>query len=237
MLHQRRVFRILQEKIKNKIPFALLRYGDGEGIFCRYFKQFDNTLYRKASIKHWNEVPNLANRKIIAENIKASYLNCDMAGIPPLQWKGNWLTARNYFLCLNKKKQLTTIDIHIYLTHEGYLHELIKNKPVFYVSCRNVDNVLKQKFDVSDVKSLIISPQAKFEQEKITLPFYLQLPSIEKKIKTMDLTGKICFLGAGVAGKNLGILMKKQGGIVIDIGSVFDYWTGIITRSWIKKYM
>ena len=231
------VFELLKKRIDANIPTALLRYGDGEGAFCIHRSNFRNTYYFNACHKHWGEVPRLNERYRIAANIKNSFLKADIVGISPPERNGNWLKSREYFLKLIDKQVITTIDIHIYLNDGGFLNELIRGKDVFYLSCRNVDETILKKYGARSVKRLLVSPQYKFECKKPQIPFYKDVISIEDKLKTLNLKGKICLLGAGVAGKQLGIVMKQRGGFVIDIGSVFDLWEGKITRSWIKKYM
>lgn len=231
------IFELLKQRIDANIPTALLRYGDGEGAFCIHRSNYRNTYYFKACHKHWGEIPKLNERYRIAANIKNSFLKSDIVGISPTGRNNNWQNSRDYFLKLIDKQIVTTIDIHVYLNDGGYLHELLKGKDIFYLSCRNVDNTLLKNYGARSVKRLLISPQYLFECDKPKIPFYKEVQAIESKIIKMDLRGKICLFGAGVAGKQLGILMKQRGGIVIDLGSVFDLWEGKITRSWIKMYM
>jgi len=127
------------------------------------------------------------------------------------------------------------MEIHIDIVLSGFLERYIKGKKVFYISCRNVDKYLEEK-GAAEINKILISPQHKFESVKPETKFYKEVESVEKEINRMDLTGWVCLLGAGVAGNHLGILMRSQGGMVIDIGSVFDLWAGKDSRGWIKKY-
>lgn len=231
------IFELLKKRIDANIPTALLRYGDGEGAFCIHRSNFRNPYYFAACHKHWGEVPKLNDRYRIAANIKNSFSKADIVGISPEGRNGHWHKSREYFLKLIDKQIVTTIDIHVYLNDDGYLKELIKGKDVFYLSCRNVDDTIRKKYDARSVRRLLISPQYRFECEKPKIPFYKQVKEVEEKLSKLNFKGKICLFGAGVSGKQLGIIMKERGGIVIDLGSVFDLWEGKITRSWIKKYI
>jgi hypothetical protein len=39
-------------------------------------------------------------------------------------------------------------------------------------------------------------------------------------------------VGAGYLGKRLVDLAKMRGGVALDLGSIFDHWVGINTRSY-----
>ncbi len=230
--------RLLEYK-NNKTPFSLLRFGDGEGLFA--FPGWDiPELYNKVCLKHWGEVPDNREKQIIAANIKSAFLQCDLAGLPPksgpvMDYESNlWIKTYRSFISLYEHPRLFNMGIHIDMLKNNFLEKMISGEKVFYISCRNVDDLLISKGAV-EVEHLLISPQYKYEKDKSSEKLYRQIPAIEQKLKQKDLTGRICLLGAGVAGKHLGIIMKKQGGMVLDIGSIFDYWSGVKSRTWIKK--
>lgn len=226
-------FGYLREKVEKKQPFSLLRYGDGEGLFA-FTPHGLHRKYMNACKKHWGEVPRGMFRMQITRNIRQSYRQCDLAGLP-FDFAGYmWRLSLNRFLQLERKKLACKANIHIALVEDGILDELIAGNHVFYVGCRNVDDVLLEKGAVN-VHKILISEQHRFAIKKPLLPFYKQVKQIEDEVKQLNLRGVLCLLGAGVAGKQLGIMMKQQGGMVIDVGSVFDLWAGMHTRGWIPK--
>jgi hypothetical protein len=230
--------RLLEYK-KNKSPFCLLRFGDGEGLFA--FPGWNMPkLYNKVCLKHWGEVPDDREKQIISGNIQKAFLKCDMAGLPPksgpvMDYESNlWIKTYRSFISLYRHPELFNMGIYIDMLKDNFLDKMISGEKVFYISCRNVDDLLLSK-GAKEVQHLLISPQYKYEKNKSAEKLYKQIPAIERELKQKDLTGRICLLGAGVAGKYLGIIMRGQGGMVLDIGSVFDYWAGVKSRTWIKK--
>jgi hypothetical protein len=45
--------------------------------------------------------------------------------------------------------------------------------------------------------------------------------------------GCLVLVGAGYLGKWLVDVARAQGGVALDVGSVFDYWLGLTTRSYL----
>lgn len=237
MIKTQRAYKILQENIQNARPFSLLRYGDGEYLFARH-SESPNLSYIRAANKHWMHVPPIDSRRYIHRSIIDSFQHSNMVGLHDTATGGLWSASVDYFKLERQAQKLVSAEIHIRLEKEGYLHKLLKNQKVFYISCRNVDDYLLKECRAARVDKIQIYPQAKFETEFNTdKSFYLHEPAIREKIRQMDLKGWICLLGAGVAGKYLGIVMKEQGAVVIDAGSLFDLWANKITRTWIKDHL
>lgn len=227
-------FDYLRKKVAAKIPFCLLRYGDGEGLFAFAGMKGLHYKYLHACEKHWGEMPRGIYRLQIMKNIRQSFRKCDLPGLP-YDYNGfMWRMALNNFLKLHDKPVSCMHNIHIALEKEKVLDELMQNNPVFYIGCRDVDQAILDR-GAKSVDSIRISAQYKFETEKPKLPFYKQVKHIEAEVKKKDLHGVLCLLAVGVAGKQLGIMMKERGGMVIDVGSVFDMWVGKRTRGWIPE--
>jgi hypothetical protein len=45
--------------------------------------------------------------------------------------------------------------------------------------------------------------------------------------------GRLVLVGAGYPGKWLVSEARRRGGIALDLGSIFDYWLGLNTRSYL----
>lgn len=232
MLCDEAVFDLIGNMVMKEQPFSLLRFGDGEGLFGFYSDSLD-TRYCNASIKHWGEVPGRISRHQIAMNIRQAYRKCDIAALP-FDFDGIfWKRALIHFTNMDCSKPMCSLNIHISLNQTGFLRIVTEGRPVFYISCRDVDDVFRS-YGALSVTRMDISEQYRFASDKPLLPFYRQVESIVEALDKIDFRGVLCFLGAGVAGKHLGNLMRDRGGMVIDIGSVFDLWTGIKSRGWIK---
>jgi len=231
------VFGTIRDMVERSHPFALLRFGDGEGIFCCGYSDFVKR-YQQSSLKHWGQVPPLNYRYKIADDILKAFIHADIVGLP-YDFKGQWWQfALAQFLRIDKDVRTYPaykcgLNIHIELERSGVLSELIKGREVVVVGSRDIVKRLRQ-FGAKQVEWVKIAGQYRFERTKPRTPFFMQLEHIERELTRMDLEGKLCLLGAGVAGKHLGIIMRDRGGMVVDIGSVMDLWTGVMSRTWIK---
>jgi hypothetical protein len=239
LMEKQEVYSWLLQNKKNKTPFCFSRFGDGEGVFAFPKWNMPET-YNELSIKHWCEVPDAKTQKSIELNIKKTFKECDLAGLPSfsdtiMNFKTDlWCKTRESFFKFHQRENLFEMEIHLEMLQDKFFEKMIKGEKVFYVSCRNVDDILKQK-GATETEHFAISPQFKYEKTKPDVALFKQLPFIEKELKNKDLTGWLCFLGAGVAGKHLGLIMRERGGMVMDIGSILDYWANVKSRTWIKK--
>jgi len=239
ILTREQVYDLVQSKVNSNEPFSLLRYGDGEGLFAYgHNVLMFSRKYRNASIKHWGELPGSLYRSRISMNLIKSVRNCDIAGLP-YGFKGDlWEFSLQMFSKavknnLAKWTETCSANIHIDMENDGFIKRIVKGRKVFVLSCRDVTERLTA-MGAAHCDWLPISAQYKFEKNKPAVPFYKQIERKERDLSQMDLTGTICFLAAGVAGKNLGNIMRDQGGMVIDIGSVVDKWSGVHSRGWMK---
>ncbi len=234
MLSNNEVYELITKWTSKNRPFFISRFGDGEGLFAFWEWNYPK-YYRKACMKHWGEIPPKAIQKTISDNILNTYLNCDIAGLPYNMEGKLWKKTLASFLNYSPPGLSCSMEIHIDLIRSGFIDQLIKSKRIFYIASRDIDKFLYEN-EASKVNKILISPQYKFEKTKPKIKFFNQVKSIEQQVEKLDLTEWICLLGVGVAGKHLGILMRSRGGMVIDLGSVFDLWAGIDSRGWIKKY-
>lgn len=233
MLSSEEIFKRLESLINAEKPFSLLRFGDAEGLQC-FRLPVDVIALNKSYVKQFGEIPKPENQDVIAENIRSSFIDCDIAGLPFGFKSEVWNYTLRRFSEMDPEKTVCSANIHIYLNADPIFRKIIAYRDVFYISPRNVDEQLFT-MGAKSVESIHNSGQYKFECEKPEVPFYRQVREIEDKISKMDLTSKLCLFGTGAAGKHLGNMMRDNGGMVIDIGSVFDLWAGIETRSWIKE--
>jgi hypothetical protein len=230
------VYYIIEKWVKENRPFALIRFGDGEGIFSNIIGSVSQ--YYNVSMKHWGEMPSRKYKLAIESSIKDAYDQCDIAGLPFGFSSSKWSATLEGFL--NRKSSKTKIkcgaEIHIEMDKTNFLLEIVSGRSVVFVGCRDITAKMEE-FGAADTEIINISEQYRFATIKPKVPFYKQVASIEERMKERRFDGKICLLAAGVAGKRIGIIMRDNGGMVIDIGSIVDYWHGIKSRGWIKKSM
>ncbi len=229
------IYLSIVEKLKNKEPFSMVRIGDGEGMVLNY----------KKNIKHTNFVFNrqlgylLSNNEIesICKDLRYTYNNADIIGAPTrrhLKISSSWrkaFKAVNYLKA--KNSELCSIDIHTELLVHGFLDTILNFvDKVFIISGRNINKKLMKKYpNIKEIKNFKITPEMKYEANKAQEKHYPdQYKKVKKWISRQDCKGCLCLCGAGVVGKIYNQWFKEQGGIAIDIGSVFDIWAGKVNR-------
>ncbi len=92
---------------------------------------------------------------------------------------------------------------------------------------------LAKKFGVRAGTSYLIPPQhsvAKVMHE--TGHFPARFEQITSQLENRDITGELFLVGAGIIGKIYCDLIKKRGGMAIDVGSMMDAWMGVRARQY-----
>ncbi len=213
-------------------PLSFVRYGDGEAIIINgKEKQF---VYKRQLGRELTDEEHF----IIYNNLINTYANADILGFPQahhLERKDIW--SKSIDLLVNRvpnlysKKNLQSVDFFHNLLEKDLFSEILLNKKrVAYISCRNIGDALKQKYNIKKIDAFHIAPEMKFTSYKGEQHFPNQYNHIREWIKKINPKETICLVGGGVVGKVYCNWFKKQGGTALDIGSVFDSWDGKLTR-------
>lgn len=228
------VFMIKKHLILKK-PLSIVRYGDGEAMILD--KDENSKEHKDFVFKRQLGTELLEDHKsYIISHLRQAYKEADVIGLPTSRHinKGNyWQKAQGILeshVLFNK--EFCSIDIHQDLLSNNYFDTLLNNREkVYYISAYNIDNQLKEKYNIKHIESFQIAPEMKFAPNYEGDKHYPdQFNQIQKWIKTLDCEGALCLVGAGITGKLYNIWFKDQGGVSIDIGSVFDSWVGKETR-------
>lgn len=229
------------KKIQEGNPLSLVRYGDGESIVLNGWKDVESL---KAVFKRqFGYTPQIDQAEEIRENLISAYQNADILGVPlgkkikdvdSYWFKSVDILHEEAGINLFKtKKELTSIDIHSDFLDKGYYDLILNNvETLNYISCRDLDERFKEKFNIKTVNSFFIPPEVKFTTNKTGEKHYPErFNKVERWMdKAINCEGVICLVGAGIAGKIYCNWFRDRGGIAIDIGSVFDSWYGRDTR-------
>lgn len=214
------VYSYVIKALDTNTPFSLIRIGDGE---CMVLS--NNTYPFK---RQFGFIPDHIPR--IQNKIKNAYQNADIVGVPTERHKlisKYWRTAE-YYVPDNTPK--TSIDIHSELNESGLIFDIVKNRDVVCITGRDIKTPLEY-VGGCNVTQIKITPELLFEEDKKQEPHYPnQYNKVVEYIFNNDFHGKVCLVGAGFLGKIYCDLLKNSGGVVIDMGSIFDLWAGKITR-------
>jgi hypothetical protein len=111
-------------------------------------------------------------------------------------------------------------------------------RDVALVSCHpGLASLVERRFGVSVSANLVLPP------DRVSAPAFASPPADTRRLpdildevvgKVKDLPrGHLVLIGAGYLGKWLVDVVRAQGGVALDVGSVFDYWLGLTTRSYL----
>ena len=207
--------------VKTKTPFAVARYGDGEyavAVPCR----LTDLCYQK----HLGYIPDARSKKTISRLIRDSIHGLDVIGITTLQTRF-WGDSRVYFEGLSEQP-IVSLDFHTFFNENHITEQLIgAAEKVLYISGHTI-NFEKFK-NLKDIIHIQIPLQhCKYPNQKPYWPDYFNRTM--KYIASHDLTGYLCFIGAGFIGKPFMMAIKNQGGVAVDFGSNMDRLAGYVIR-------
>ncbi len=235
------VFKIANDNLVSNTPFLAIRFGDAEAILL------ENTDEKQIIGIFRKQLGTILEKKdidVIRRNLIETVNNTDLLGLPDyghINAGGYWsksIDILNKNCSINTNK-FSSIDFHYetlrnWDSKESCYDLLLNNLPELYIiSCRNINDGLFRRFKINKIESIIIPPQFIYEEKVYTgIPHYPdRFLEIKDKIQSMgDLKGKLLLYGAGFVGKIYGLFWKNNGGVAIDIGSVFDRFAGKLTR-------
>jgi gluconate kinase len=220
------------------VPFLLTRLGDGEALAMRSVGVHDPT--EKANVpwvKHPGYIPSDADKAEWMEMTRATVMASDVVGLHCTE------TAQHDYAwsCASLKEDLGDLiretcsaDIHMAWLIANVYPELVREaKGVVLVTGHHaLSSRFATKFHLSAdrVHNIILPLQSRY--------FGGVTPWSEWRDRIIpgaallgELPGWLVLVGGGIPGKAmLGVLKRVTGGVVLDIGSVFDWWAGICTR-------
>ena len=243
----------LKQAISDKTPFSLVRFGDGEGRILGYPEVFDLTALNNQVLSYQfgdgifkalkEEYPENSIENAVLD-LKAmlidSMCTADIIGLP------SWLHFRSdvtqdnidgligQAACLKSFYKYQTIPNKYicdhYIFHQfqylSLFDELLSELNfIGLVSHTDITNNLEDIFSIKSSAFYEI-PGHKTFMDTGGLHFPYVYKDIIKSIE-VAFEGAVFLVAAGYLAKVYCAAIKQKGGIAIDIGSVFDGWTGI----------
>ena len=217
----------------------MLRLGDGEMKIAlkeeRYQKHSNSLIGRNISIDELILTQN---------NLKDCVLYSDILGLPTkhhINTGSLWKCLIDYYeniknLSPNKwvEKKYCSINSHLELLSSGDIFKILSVvSKIVIVSPRDVVQKMKEKYsNLLEIEYYNIPGEQCYEENKNDdkTDFFTKINEIIDSFKSKNRKGELLIYGAGTFGKILGLEFKKEGGVVLDLGSVFDLFIGKITR-------
>jgi hypothetical protein len=120
---------------------------------------------------------------------------------------------------------------------KAYDDLLCAGEEVVLVSCHaRLPEIVQEKFSVRVVKHVLMPPGDSMLEMQHRALTDAELPpaSIERALSELGDSPlrRLVLVGAGYAGKIIIGEARNRGGVVLDLGSIFDRWMGANTRSY-----
>jgi hypothetical protein len=253
------VFRIIQQALYDGKPFAMVRFGDGEGAFLDGVSQSRaeqalHDRHKRYFLKRWFGddllLGDLAFEKYM-KSLVGRLDQIDVIGLPEYSWFEHERNGRNVSTVTNcmravsatcryaQSAVVTNTSIHIDLEYRGMLSKLISlaRDVVLVTSHKSLEARLRTNLgheNKANLRTILIPPAASDLAETgyslAKSDFFSRHAQIRAEIATSVDDATLVLVSAGFLGKEFCLDVKSEGGIALDIGSVTDLWMGFQTR-------
>lgn len=239
-----KIISIIRYHIDNKLPFALIRYGDGE---MDLLKNKKLTKLIVSRFKNWfMYVPSEDYLLKFQNRFKEACSHSDVNVFQTSnkeRWASEWFYNTMCDNIIDKK----SIKIPIKITNKLFgniggrspslLHKIIKpGEDVVLITCRMESKEVLQRLTGANIHKIIKIPsEAAFRNSFQDNDKTSQLPDrideiINNEIPKYIKPGTIVLLGTGPTKPMYCKAIKKYGGIALDLGSSLDGMSGYCTR-------
>jgi len=239
------VKRMIQEAIKNKSPFSMIRLRDGEGRILAY-PDLINRKELSRSLNVWFGHDGFSDDNVEQIKIRLikSIQQADLVGIAtpemvkeilPYTILGYALTRFN--LLATKESSITSATIHQLMQLKNIYADILSNLDFCgLVSSRNLSENLQKRFNIKEVKCWLVPGEHKYPGELNNRPHYPEIFYELIDNISVPYIGAVFLVGAGVLGKIYCDVIKSKGGIALDIGSILDAWAEVPSRAFIINH-
>lgn len=225
--------------ISQRTPLSVLRMGDGEMLVARgNGSRLRDFFERQLGFALSDE-----ERVDAQDCMQRAVLRADVLGLPTevhCKLHPLWSVLFDYYEGLRQAhpdewgdKRYCSINCHLNMMRNGALSDVLRAASrVVVVSSRDVKDRLTARFtNITHVEQYSIPGEQVYEVEKNKGRDTLDLiHHIAQELRAKPRDGELLIFGAGFVGKRLGADFATAGGVALDIGSVFDFWVGKITR-------
>jgi hypothetical protein len=232
------IFLEIQKKIDNQTPASMIRLGDGEGAIMG-FPELTNRNEVNRSWKNWFGDTKVTDAEVVSlsQQVRIAISEADIVGVSRKKqcemfylW-GTVITALTELDLINDNQIITDTAIHRHLQFSLLYRQLLRNVEfIGIISSRDIQEKLITNFGVKNIKYYPIRGQFHYpgdvKERHFPDTFNRIFDTLEVPFK-----GAVFLVGAGVFGKVYCKWIKDRGGIALDIGSMFEPWGEIPSRT------
>lgn len=225
---------LLLDHVARKRPASVIRFNDGEGklLGC-------GTRYLHAELMQmldrWfsDNKLTLDQLRRLQAGVADAVLNADVVGCPDPDWPVEFTKAVSVLTDLTRGKPRLTVLVNFpqAMLLDGFFATLLGGIGFLgLVTPRDVRDVVRHMFAPVEMAWHRVPEQAVYAyRSQLPRHFPESFDFLCSRLE-VPFTGAVFLVGAGPCGKIYCDVIKRRGGIAIDIGSVFDAWAGRLTR-------
>lgn len=245
----------MAKRVKANKPFSMMRFGDGEYVVCKARTGDASIDEMRDRFRRWFPIDHLTNEDMlsISRRIITAFQECDLLGIPC--WKEaysypKWMGLERFLEKCNmsKKRTFYFYDIFTVWRKTQFFWKILgKRDHLYVIASRDVSAGLRGRFGINNVHQILLQPERfLFKGKDAGLQKFVdawkgprQYPEMYDRVmgwiaEQEPLEGKLFLVGAGGLGKIYCGEIRRRGGMVLDLGAMFDGWAGLITRPYLR---
>ena len=228
----------IQRAINADEPFSLIRLGDGEARLLGY-PEYCSWRDLSTSLAYWYGpfAPGKDDVMQLKMDLIAACRNADVLGLPSEAQVGKNKFYKLLYHLVGvhglARGDTCHCGVHRWLLSEGYLFDILKGLPfVTLITCRDVSRMFLDELDVGVVRRIDVPVEAQTGTPK-RRHYPDRHVEIVKELAVW--ASGVVLVGAGPNGKVYCDAAKDAGAIALDLGSLFDIWARVPSRSYIRE--
>jgi hypothetical protein len=231
------LLRIILAAVERRQGFSLIRLGCSEGIAMAW----PDISTREELASHlfgWFGPQDFSDqdRDQIAQLARSSVLSADVIGLPTRAQMEKDIGYPRVFEAVElhdlqrHRPHKCDANIHWYLQFSGAIASIVRDRDfIGLIGCREIDQELMQTFNVASTRSYLVRGEEGYKGSVLEPHWPTGFSRIRDQLE-VPYPGAIFLVGAGVLGKAYCEMVKQQGGVALDIGSLFDSWASVTSR-------
>ena len=229
--------------LSSGLPYSLIRLGDGEGRVIAWPNRISNAMLNR-HLRYWFGRDDFSDldRLGLKWGLGRSILEANCVGLP-MEYHEEintwWRIPVEWWQENEPEIGVCDHDVNLQMWDRGMLDEMwgaSYERRLGLVTCRDVGPALADFLEIPDDRAYTVRvPEEGHTGRKGTdhWPDGFQR-TVQQIMGLGNLRGELWLVGAGILGKTYCAIIKARGGVALDVGSLFDGWAGVVSRSYLS---
>ncbi len=222
-------------------PLSIIRLGDGDGTVIGYPEFTPESEFEYFIKRNFGQHGLDATQKQeYVRRVRQAVAAADIVGVVSGTEITRFTIVRYFMAFFDLAKPdlaITHLSLHRNLQEQNLYHRLLSGQArVGLITCRDVADLIRNRFNIQQVTTYRVPEQAYFAAKGSVVARHFP-DRFDELYESLQVSkpGMLFLVGAGPLGKVYCQWIKERGGIALDIGSIFDAWAGISTRRYMRN--